>query len=470
MNPRNTSPNKAGVFKICLTTRSALPIERRSPPANSRRMSIDITARATILATVTQIRVFPMNCVSRVAVCALALIALFGQDNLATLRGTVRDSHGRLVPAVTIHLKTGDQTLTAKSDSEGSYNFSVRTAGTYTLHAEASGQGETTFGPFVLTAKEDKQIDLTLAASKPDFYDQPTFIVAGVADSSNRGGHGSDTILRSSEALTKATASLGDLNERPGNTLQAAREYQHAAEQNPSERNLFDWGAELLAHRAVGPAIEVFTKGNRLFPRSTRMLLGLAVAFYANGSYDQAAQRFFDAADLNPSDPGPYLFLAKVQSTAITESDGYVERMARFAKLEPGNAWANFYYAASLWKKNGAADPETIALVETLLQKSLSLDPSLAVARLELGIVAEDQKHFPEAIDAFRRAIALDPHMEEAHYRLAQAYAKTGENEKAQKEFEIHHQLVQESSEEAERERRQIQQFVIELRTPNPRQ
>jgi tetratricopeptide (TPR) repeat protein len=366
-----------------------------------------------------------------------------------------------------VQLKTADQTLTAKSDSAGTYHFPALPPATYTLRAELTGQGEATIGPFALAAKEDKKIDLTLASGKPEFYDQPTFIVAGVTDSTSRGGHGSDAILRSSEALTKATASLGDAKEPPGDALAAAREYQRAAEQDPSERNLFDWGAELLAHRATGPAIEVFTRGNRRFPRSTRMLLGLAVAYYASGSYDQAAQRFFEASDLNPADPGPYLFLAKVQSSAITESDGYLERMARFAKLEPANAWANFYYAASLWKKKGDAQP-----AEALLEKALQLDPTLADAHLQLGIIYSARKDFPQAIAAFDKAIALDPRMEEAHYRLAQVYARTGENLKAQKEFEIHHQLVKESSEQAERERREIQQFVIELRapTPNPHQ
>jgi tetratricopeptide (TPR) repeat protein len=362
-----------------------------------------------------------------------------------------------------VQLKTGDQTLTAKSDSSGAYRFTAPPATSYTLHAELTGQGEATFGPFVLTAKEDKKIDIALASGKPEFYDQPTFIVAGVTDSTSRGGHGSDAISRSSEALTKATASLGDIKEPPGDPLAAVRQYQRAAEQNPSERNLFDWGAELLAHRATGPAIEVFTRGNRLFPRSTRMLLGLAVAYYAKGSYDQAAQRFFEASDLNPADPGPYLFLAKVQSSAITESDGYLERMARFAKLEPANAWANFYYAASLWKNKGDAQQ-----AEALLDKSLQLDPRLADAHLRLGIIYSARKDSPKAIAAFEKAIAIDPRMEEAHYRLAQAYARTGENLKAQKEFEIHHQLVKESSEQAERERREIQQFVIELRAPAP--
>jgi hypothetical protein len=37
---------------------------------------------------------------------------------------------------------------------------------------------------------------------------------------------------------------------------------------------------------------------------------------------------------------------------------------------------------------------------------------------------------------------------------------------KAQKEFELHDQLVKESSAQVERERREVQQFVIELRRP----
>ena len=60
--------------------------------------------------------------------------------------------------------------------------------------------------------------------------------------------------------------------------LAAVREYQRAVELDANEPNLFDWGAELLVHRAVEPAIEVFTKGNRLYPQSSRMLLGLAAA------------------------------------------------------------------------------------------------------------------------------------------------------------------------------------------------
>lgn len=440
-----------------------------------------------------------MTCLSRIAACALAAIALFGQDprTSAALEGLVRDSLARPVAQAVVQLKTSSQTIAAHTDSSGAYRFSALPAGTYTLHVNIDGQGQASSGPLFLAQNETRKVDLTLAPGKPEFFDEPTFIVAGVADSTSRGGHGSDAILRSSEALTKATASLSqepvtntaasakslrrallrepnnaelhhslaNLDEQLGNSLEAAREYQRAAELDASERNLFDWAAELLAHHALEPAIEVFTKGNRLFPKSAGMLLGLAVAYYANGSYQQAAQRFFEAADLNPADPSPYLFLGKVRSDVITESDGFVERMRRFASLHAENAWANYYYASSLWKSAAARDSPAIALVQALIEKALRLDPNLAQAHMLLGDLYAGQQDFPKAISAYRKAIDVDPRLEEAHYRLAQAYARTGEKLKARKEFDLHHQLAKESSEDVERKRREVRQFVIELRS-----
>ena len=54
--------------------------------------------------------------------------------------------------------------------------------------------------------------------------------------------------------------------------------------------------------------------------------------------------------------------------------------------------------------------------------------------------------------------------MEEAHYRLARIYKRSGENLKAQQELEVFDQLSKKRAEEVERERRQIQQFVYKLR------
>jgi tetratricopeptide (TPR) repeat protein len=292
--------------------------------------------------------------------------------------------------------------------------------------------------------------------SPPPYFDEPNFIVAGVADPSARGGHGSDPVLRSAETLAKATAALRTDTVADTNPLEAVREYQRAAELDPSEAHLFDWGTELLTHRATDHAVEVFSDGHRRFPRSTRILLGLAVALYSRGSYDQAAQRFFEATDLDPGDPAPYLFLGKISSAAITSTDGYAQRLERFARLHPENAWANYYYATTL--------TATPVKSRALLEKAVRIDPKLGPALLLLGILHADEGNLPMAISAYESAIRVSPQMEEPHYRLAMAYRKTGHADKAQKELELYQQLQKQSAETLERERSQIQQFVFDLK------
>jgi tetratricopeptide (TPR) repeat protein len=258
---------------------------------------------------------------------------------------------------------------------------------------------------------------------------------------------------------------LGDVEEKLGKPLDAVREYQRAAELGPSEANLFDWGAELLLHHAPEPASEVFGKGNHLFPRSSRMLVGLGVAWYSRGSYEQAERCLCQASDLNPADPTPYLFLGKIQNMELTPSDESAERLKRFAALQPENATADYYYAVSLWKRReGPKDTKTSAQVEALLQKAVHFDPKLGSAYLQLGILYAERKDFAKATSAYDKAVDADPGLEAAHYRLAQAYRRMGENSKAEHELQIYEQISKETAEQAERERRDLQQFVYTLR------
>ena len=104
---------------------------------------------------------------------------------------------------------------------------------------------------------------------------------------------------------------LAEAAESEGRPLDAVHEYQRAAELQPNEAHLFAWGADLLLHRAFEPAIEVFTKGHRLYPSSVRMLLGLSVATYDQGAMEEGKKLLLEACDLNPADPAPYLFLGR---------------------------------------------------------------------------------------------------------------------------------------------------------------
>jgi Tfp pilus assembly protein PilF len=195
------------------------------------------------------------------------------------------------------------------------------------------------------------------------------------------------------------------------------------------------------------------------------MLAGLGVSWYARGSDKLAVERLCQASDLNPDDPNPYLFLGKMQSVETAQSTCMMEKLGRFVSLQPENAQANYYYALGLSRRNDADD---LAHAESLLEKAVRLDPKLAAAYLQLGVLYSQRGDSSKAVSAYQKAIAANPGLVAAHYRLAQAYSQNGEKSKAQAELKVYDQLSKKTAEEADRQRREIQQFVYTLREPAP--
>jgi tetratricopeptide (TPR) repeat protein len=409
-----------------------------------------------------------------------------------------------------VHIET-----TTKQD--GSFIFSSVRSGTYILSAVREDFRNTSPEASVsLFSGEQKHLRLTLQNSSTavtpsnsssqgmTLDDKPNFIVAGVSDWTAAGGHGSDSNLRASEKLTREALALkedddqaksktstfthadliaeredvqkllakqnradlhnrmGAIEEKLGDPLGAVCQYEKAAQLDPSEKNYFDWGTELLLHRAVKPAVDVLFKGAVKYSNSERMLAGLGAALYASGAYKDAAERVCAASDLKPMDPAPYLFLGQMDKAAPEPLPCVESKLARFAAIEPENALANYYYALSLWKKyRGAADPRVSQRVEELLQKTADLDAKFGEAHLQLGVLYSAQNKYELAIAAYTKAVLVEPQLAEAHYRLAQAYKRSGEPAKAQREFQAYQQIEKQEAADVERQRREVRQFLI---------
>lgn len=258
---------------------------------------------------------------------------------------------------------------------------------------------------------------------------------------------------------------LGEVEEKDGKFVEAANEFELAAHADPSESNLFDWGSELLVHRTLGPAIEVFQDATQRYPKSSRLAIGLGMALYGHGNYDDAVKSLIRAADLSPSDPNCYLFLSRAYDSSPSQADEVIERFRRFSERQPRNAQALYYYAMSLWKGKRAQNPSLdLHQIETLLKSSVELDPQLSDAHLQLGNLYSDQSKYGEAVPEYVRALELDASLPDAHYRLGQAYVRTGQKDAAQEQFQVYQKLHEQNLADQEKQRAEIRQFVYEAK------
>lgn len=254
----------------------------------------------------------------------------------------------------------------------------------------------------------------------------------------------------------------GEVDEKLGDPLGAVHAFEWAVKEDPSEENYFAWGTELLQHRAIWQAKEVFDSAVKAYPKSSRLLTALGTALFSGALYEEAAQRLCEASDLSPNDVEPYLFMGRVEIAAPDPLPCIEAKLQRFVDLQPKNALANYYYAMAYWKQRGkSADTEALEHVQEFLGKAIEADPKCSSAYLQLGVIQASQSDFHQAAKYYVRAIETDPASTEAHYRLGVAYDRLGEKDKAAQEFHLHDELEKQQAAAVDRQRREVKQFLV---------
>jgi len=247
---------------------------------------------------------------------------------------------------------------------------------------------------------------------------------------------------------------LGAVEERAGEIVQAAKQMQRAAEMDATEQHVFDYGNILLKYGAGEGALKIFRYGAGKFPRSARMKVGLGVALYSRGYYDDAVETLCEAVDLNPEDPRPLSFLGELHDVSAAMAEEVTKRLAHFARQYPESAEANYYYALSLWKINQPDPPEDVVRqVESLLKKALARNPRLHEAHYQLGLVYERQERWEDATGAYRKALDLKPDYARAYYRLGQTYLRLGKRKQAKQALDAYQRLHKKNRQEEEKQK-----------------
>ena len=281
------------------------------------------------------------------------------------------------------------------------------------------------------------------ARINPAAYDNAYDLALARLETKNLDGAGK--LLR--EMLSRQDRSelhnlLGDVEEARGNLDEAARQYETAARMDPSEKNLFDLGTDLLRHQAYRPALTLFRYAAGKYPQATRLQVGLGVALYSSGNYTEAVKALCTAVDLDPADTKALDFLGKMYDVAPELSGEVTMRLARFAELHPNNPSANYYYALGLRKRNLSSGLNgSEEQVEALLHKAVALRPGFADAHFQLGLLYSDEGQTTRAVGELEETIRLRPDWKAAHYRLARLYAEEGKGELSRKEFQVFRSL-----------------------------
>jgi len=259
---------------------------------------------------------------------------------------------------------------------------------------------------------------------------------------------------------------LGQIDEKHGNYVSAANEFKVAAQMDPSEENLFAWGSELLLHRTTEPAADVFRQAVKRYPNSPRLWIGLGMTLYSRSLYEESTTALLKAADLDPADSRCYVFLSHVYLNAPSQADAVIQSFRRYAELQPRNALAHYYYALSLWNAKRLQESAVdFHAVESLLQKSIALDPTLAEAHLQLGILYFDQHEYGKSFPEYQRALDLNPTLPDAHYRIGQYYVHIGNKDQAKQEFAVYQKLLAKRQADVDKEQAEVEQFVYSVQS-----
>ncbi len=243
---------------------------------------------------------------------------------------------------------------------------------------------------------------------------------------------------------------LGSIEEARKRPADAVRAYQKAAELQPYNEDFrFDHAAAELQHGSAEEGLAAFLDAARVFSKSWRMQLGLGSAYYLSGKYEDAARALLEAVRLQPDAKPAYYLLGNAYESAQSLQPQIAAALAKYLQENPADPWAYYHYGTILYLRAQAQGQTSYPEARSQLLKAVELDPEFAEAYVQLGNIAETPE---EAVVALTRAVKLRPDLASAHFRLAKAYQRLGESDKAKAEVALF-QKLRAQSEASERER-----------------
>lgn len=248
------------------------------------------------------------------------------------------------------------------------------------------------------------------------------------------------------------------------------------------------WSLATAGEEGYDQALKSFQKALELDENFTLARHGLGLTFTGLGYYWRAAWEFTKAFHLDPHFAEAYKALGDVLASAPRKLSQAMEAYQKALEQDPEYADAyvglgdikvtmgELEEAMALYQRALKADPDHARVHYSLgrlyhhekglyyepieaYRKAIALDPGLVEAYVALGELYEEKGLYPEAVQAYEGAIAIEPRNPNAWFSLAQALEKL-DQEKAIAAWERYIQLA--SSLPAEKEWLEIAKHHLE--------
>ena len=226
-------------------------------------------------------------------------------------------------------------------------------------------------------------------------------------------------------------------------TPDALSTLRRAADLYPQEeRHYIDFASICMEHSSLELGVEVLEVGVKLVPKSARLHATLGALLVRSGMQERASQEFQTAQELDPK--AAYgnvgMSLALLQSDQTEDSIRILRSQWAKSKTSP---MISFMLAQALLRSGPEPGKPEFQEAQSLLKKTVALEPNHARAHGLLGKNYALAGDIPAAIRELELALRLDPADRTSAYQLVLLYGKTGQKELSAKWQQRVRELIQ---------------------------
>ena len=258
---------------------------------------------------------------------------------------------------------------------------------------------------------------------------------------------------RSAGATAQAQAVVGDIQEKRGEFVEAAKAYQGAVALAPDrEQYRIALALELVEHQSFTPAIAVLQQAAPLFPKSGKLRTLLGIAQYGEGDAAGAEKSLAEAIAADPKLEPAYAYLSHLAlESSAAPPDEVLKALCNWNPT-----------VCSAMKLRLARERDDAKLRGEAIAGLKRAPPNDPVARCELGRAYEWTEQFAAARTQMEECVRLEPSPQN-HYRLGLIYRQLGLTQLADQEMALRKKAMDNMSEDAARRAQALQtfQFVI---------